>query len=71
MYPNPNNGILNIHAGSSIIKEILIFNLQGKLVLQTNINSVSAKVQHTLQQGNYVLQVNTSSNQTVFKLSVQ
>lgn len=68
LYPNPSTGEFNI-LSSSIIEEVRIYNSIGQLLsLNNNINTQSFQwVNHSLDNGQYLVFILTESNETIVK----
>ncbi len=67
LYPNPSNGIVYIQS-KQLINELKIFNLNGKLVYQTQVNSTQVKLQPNLSQGIYIIEINSDQKTHKIKL---
>ncbi len=70
IFPNPVKDVLNITSLKGDIKQIILMDLMGKVVLVEDINESekSIPVQH-LPQNMYILKVNTSKGQSIFKIN--
>lgn len=56
------DNILNINAGNTLISEVKVFDIQGRLVYQKQVNNVSQVVLNDLKANNQVLMVQVRSN---------
>ncbi|MGO4820297.1 MULTISPECIES: T9SS type A sorting domain-containing protein [unclassified Flavobacterium] len=71
LYPNPvSNGKVYISTKNDAEKEIIIFDLLGKKVLQTMINSKELNVS-TLSPGVYIIKINEQNASATRKLIVR
>jgi hypothetical protein len=71
LYPNPvSNGKVYISTKNDAIKEIIIFDLLGKKVLQTLINSKELNVSD-LNPGVYIIRINEENATATRKLIVR
>ena len=69
VYPNPVKDVLNINVGSHQIKNVNIYDVNGRLILENNINHHSSNVQLKIPQiksGIYLLSIETN-NGILFK----
>lgn len=70
LFPNPVNSFVNL-SSTTIIEDVVIVGLDGKIVLKQNVNSINASVDvSTLLSGTYVLQVNSDIGTTIKTLVV-
>ena len=66
IYPNPSQAIINILVENSLSQEsVLIFNMQGKLMLQTTINQNMQLDISNWAKGTYIIQLNNSTKQFI------
>lgn len=66
LFPNPSNGIINIENNTEIEK-ISVFNLQGKLILETAVGKEKAEIDmSSFANGVYMMNIQ-SGNYTVTK----
>ncbi|UFH36510.1 T9SS type A sorting domain-containing protein [Flavobacterium acetivorans] len=71
LYPNPvSNGKVYISTKNDLEKEIIIFDLLGKKVLQTMINSRELNVSN-LSPGVYIIKINEQNASATRKLIVR
>ncbi|MEZ7499073.1 T9SS type A sorting domain-containing protein [Flavobacterium sp. Arc3] len=71
LYPNPvTNGKVNISTKNDSNKEIMIFDLLGKKVLQTSISSKEVNVS-SLNPGVYIIKINEDNATATRKLIVR
>jgi Secretion system C-terminal sorting domain/YHYH protein len=74
MYPNPNNGILNIQLSKDLseknVQEIAIYNMQGQSIYKTDRFYSSIDIKN-LEKGTYLVKVRFPAYQLTKKLSVQ
>jgi hypothetical protein len=71
IYPNPaNNGIVTIKSQGSSIKNITLFDMLGRSVLQTKLNSEVLDVR-TIKSGLYLLQVSIGDRASTSKLIIK
>jgi len=64
VYPNPVKDVLNINVGSHQIKNVNIYDVNGRLILENNINHHSSNVQLKISQinsGIYLLSIETNN----------
>lgn len=67
-FPNPTNGIVTI-ASKTIMSEILVYNLEGRLLFQNKINGLDAKVNMTLfATGTYFFKIKFIEKEANFKV---
>jgi len=71
IYPNPASGSVNIESASNI-KHISIFNLSGQKVYEVSLdqNSINLNIDF-LNQGMYMIDINTDNGRRIEKLSVR
>jgi hypothetical protein len=70
LYPNPvSGGKLYISSLSNDEKEIVIYNLLGKIVLQTKINTKELNVS-SVDSGTYIIKITENGHTTTRKLIV-
>lgn len=66
IYPNPSNGIINIESSFEGQLSVLIFNLQGEVVLGQKVDNNYRQVDvSNLSNGTYILSVNDYSTSTI------
>lgn len=71
VYPNPNNGIVNIKS-SNVISKIVVMNVLGEIVKSINSESKQVIVDLTdLKSNVYFLQITDSNNQTIIQKIVK
>ena len=71
LYPNPvNNGKVYITSKNDLDKEIIIFDVLGKKVLQTTINSKELGISN-LNPGVYIIKINEGDATATRKLIVK
>jgi hypothetical protein len=69
VFPNPALDVITIHL-DELIRDIQIFDLSGKLMLQSNSLSSEPKINLSgLSKGMYILKVNTLSNSYTHKIN--
>lgn len=70
-YPNPvENGKIYITSKSSLDKEIIIFDVLGKKVMQTTINTRELSVS-SIPPGVYIIKIREGENATTRKLIIK
>ena len=63
VYPNPTTGIINLHSDESLkLQEVVIYNLQGKKLLEFNKNFTRLNVQN-LSTGIYLMSIKTNQGE--------
>jgi hypothetical protein len=67
IYPNPTTNLLHIEGKGEIIQNVEIFNLSGKRVLQINANDIKTIAVGHLDNGLYLLKIQTESGSVVKK----
>lgn len=71
LYPNPvSGGKLYISSTNNDDKEIIIYNLLGKIVLQTKINTKELNVS-SVESGVYIIKITENGSATTRKLIVE
>lgn len=69
IYPNPNNGTVNIDLGSKKEVGIKVFNLDGQLIYSIkNINTNFHQFELNQNSGLYIIEINAQNNKQSFKL---
>ena len=69
MYPNPSNGTITIDGSSEIIRQITVYDLTGRLVLDQMINSNITTIDLSLEaDGFYQILIHTDENTYTEKL---
>lgn len=69
VFPNPNNGIVNIKLGDSKEVSIKVFNLNGQLIhYEENINSLIHQFEFNEAAGVYILELSSQKERRYFKL---
>ncbi len=69
VYPNPNNGIVNIHFGGLLNPVIRVLTLEGKLVYeQEKINSNEFQFKLDVESGVYFIEIYSQQEKSVYKL---
>ncbi len=72
IWPNPNSGTFEIHAGNSLDKSILkIHSMEGKELFMTQLHKHTNNLQVNLKSGIYFLTINTNGYQFRTKLMIQ
>ena len=71
IFPNPSKGDIQINSGKHLISEILIYSLQGALILKkttelSNSNTYSLKTDG-LDKGYYIMQIFTRNQEVISK----
>ena len=67
VYPNPTNGILNINSNNNIIKNIIIYDLLGKVVLEKSNNFEQLNISN-LTNGLYLLKITRENEIFIMKI---
>ncbi|NOY50298.1 MAG: T9SS type A sorting domain-containing protein [Chlorobi bacterium] len=71
VFPNPSNGTVNIESASRI-KNIKVYNLQGQLVYNVSLDQENVRLDlGTLNQGIYMMEINTEKGKRTEKLSIR
>lgn len=72
IYPNPANDYLHLTAGAEIIESVVLYQLQGKKVLEAWPNSSEAQLEVAqLPAGLYVAQIKTAAGEKMVKLVIE
>lgn len=67
VYPNPTNGVLNIRTNAINYQGVVLFDLQGKLLMQTDTNETQLNVDH-LNPGIYIVRdINSGITRKIVK----
>lgn len=69
MYPNPSNGLVTIESDSPM-NQVKVFDFQGRLVLQRQLNGQRAELNHSLNSGVYLVRVESENGITSSRLVV-
>jgi hypothetical protein len=71
VYPNPSNGYVTISA-NSLINRVEIFDVSGKLVHTSSINSIQTTINtHSFEKGMYILKAQNKNNINTTKLFIK
>ncbi len=71
VYPNPASGSVNIESASRM-KHISIFNLNGQKIYEVSLDQSSVNLNiDFLNQGIYIMEINTDNGRTIEKLNVR
>lgn len=73
IYPNPNNGHLNITLPNTDNYNIKIVNLAGAVIYNTNVentNSTQVDLDETIPSGSYIIQISGSRGKHIEKLTI-
>ena len=74
IYPNPNNGIFRLQLNNDVqqneVRKILIYNIQGDLIFQTEHYQSNIEIKN-IAKGIYLMQIQFAKNQLTKKLVVQ
>ncbi|PWA04178.1 T9SS type A sorting domain-containing protein [Flavobacterium psychrotolerans] len=72
IYPNPNNGIVNIDLGSKEEVSINVFTLEGQLIYKIeNIYTQFHQFELNQTSGLYIIEINTPKNKQYYKLIIK
>lgn len=67
-YPNPSSGIVTI-ASKTLIDEVIVYNLQGRVLYKNKINGLDAKVDMSLfSKGTYFFKLKFNEKEVNFKI---
>jgi len=70
MYPNPTKNVLNITTAQNLTKNVQIFDILGKQVVNTNLNGTTLNVAN-LNAGLYLIKVQEAGNSVTRKLVIK
>lgn len=70
IYPNPVNGFLNIKSQISGVKNVTLYDIMGRSVLQTSLNSDALDVS-SVKSGLYLLKVSIEDRTSTTKIIIQ
>ena len=71
VYPNPTTSILNIELDKNISADIMVYDINGKLVIKDRLNDQQKKQLDFgfLKQGNYILHINIADKKSVYQIN--
>ena len=71
VYPNPATNFLIIELEKNVNAELLVYDINGKIVIKDKLNNEQQKQLDFsfLRQGNYLLHINISDNQSVYQIN--
>ena len=71
VYPNPTTSILNIELERNIIADIMVYDINGKLVIKDKLKDEQKKQLEFdfLKQGNYILHINTADKKSIYQIN--
>ena len=71
VYPNPTTNFLIIELEKNVNAELLVYDVNGKLVIKDKLNNEQQKQLDFsfLGQGNYLLNINIADNQSVYQIN--
>ena len=71
VYPNPTTDFLIIEIEKTVNADILVYDINGKLVIKDKLNNEQQKQLDFsfLGQGNYLLHINIADNQSVYQIN--
>ena len=71
VYPNPTTSILNIELEENISADIMVYDINGKLVIKDRLNDQQKKQLDFgfLKQGNYILHINIADKKSVYQIN--
>ena len=71
VYPNPTTNFIIIELEKNVNADILVYDINGKLVLKDNLNDENQKQFDFsfLKQGNYLLHINIADKQSVYQIN--
>jgi len=71
VYPNPTTNFIIIELEKNVNADILVYDINGKLVLKDKLNDENQKQLDFsfLKQGNYFLHINISDKQSVYQIN--
>ena len=71
VYPNPTTNILIVELEKTVNADILVYDINGKIVIKDKLNNEQQKQLDFsfLGQGNYLLHINIVDNQSVYQIN--
>ena len=71
VYPNPATNFLIIELEKNVNAELLVYDINGKIVIKDKLNNEQQKQLDFsfLGQGNYLLHINIADNQSVYQIN--
>ena len=71
VYPNPTTSILNIDLEKNVNADIMVYDINGKLVIKERLNNEQQKQLDFsfLRQGNYFLHINIVDKKSVYQIN--
>jgi hypothetical protein len=71
VYPNPTTNFIIIELEKNVNSDILVYDINGKLVLKDKLNDENQKQFDFsfLKQGNYLLHINIADKQSVYQIN--
>jgi len=71
VYPNPTTNFLIIELEKNVNADILVYDINGKLVIKDRLNNEQQKQLDFgfLKQGNYLLHINIAEKQSVYQIN--
>ena len=71
IYPNPTTNFLIIELEKNVNAELLVYDINGKLVIKNKLNDERQKQLdfRFLKQGNYLLHINIADKQSVYQIN--
>jgi len=71
VYPNPTTNFLIIELEKNVNADILVYDINGKLVIKDRLNNEQQKQLDFsfLKQGNYLLHINIADKQSVYQIN--
>jgi hypothetical protein len=71
VYPNPTTNFLIVELEKNVNADILVYDINGKLVLKDKLNDENQKQFDFsfLKQGNYLLHINLADKQSVYQIN--
>ena len=71
VYPNPATNFLIIELEKNVNAELLVYDVNGKIVIKDKLNNEQQKQLDFsfLGQGNYLLHINIADNQSVYQIN--
>ncbi len=67
VYPNPTTGLLHINCGQPV-ENVMVYDLNGRLVLESNQKDISKISLEPLEQGTYFVRINTNTDSFTKKI---
>jgi len=71
IFPNPSTGIFNINSDNGLLRTITVFDLTGRQLFTSEINSNSYQHNAHLQAGGYVLMLETEKGKAFTKIVIK